>query len=116
MFADDRPFAEQWLAACDYLRADVRSRYVGSLWELWTAGLADAELADRWRATQHGWRRLIEARLECWQEESGAALPMRPRALATLIGNLFEGAETEMLAGVPEDEAPTWKRSRHAPR
>jgi hypothetical protein len=31
---------------------------------------------------------------------------MRPRALATLIGNLFEGAETEILAGVPEDEAP----------
>jgi hypothetical protein len=31
---------------------------------------------------------------------------MPPRALATLIGNLFEGAEAEILAGVPENEAP----------
>jgi len=31
---------------------------------------------------------------------------MRPRALATLIGNLFEGAEVEILAGVTEKEAP----------
>ena len=31
---------------------------------------------------------------------------MPARALATLIGNLFEGAETEILAGVTPSEAP----------
>ncbi|HKT83787.1 MAG TPA: hypothetical protein VJQ84_08125 [Solirubrobacterales bacterium] len=31
---------------------------------------------------------------------------MRPRALAALIANLFEGAEVEILAGVPEEESP----------
>jgi hypothetical protein len=44
--------------------------------------------------------------LERWRDEGDIDLPMRPRALAALIGNLFEGAETEMLAGVPENEAP----------
>ena len=75
------------------------------LWELWAAGLADPELAERWRATQRGWKDLIEERLERL-EGDGVELPMRPRALATLIGNLFEGAETEILAGVTEDESP----------
>ena len=36
----------------------------------------------------------------------GIELPMRPRMLAALIGNIFEGAETEILAGVPEAESP----------
>lgn len=106
LFSDDRPFAHQWRTACDYLREDIRSGYVRILWELWAAGLADPELAERWRATQRGWRELIEARLERLQAERGVELPMRPRALAALIGNLFEGAEVEILAGVPEDETP----------
>ena len=79
MFSDGRSFAEQWRSACDYLREDVDSGYVRILWELWAAGLADPELAERWRATQRGWRELIEARLERLQTERGAELPM-PRA------------------------------------
>jgi AcrR family transcriptional regulator len=107
MFADERPFAEQWRTACDYLREDIRSGYVRILWELWAAGLADPALAERWRATQRGWRELIVARLERLEtEQSAIKLPMRPRALAALIGNLFEGAETEILAGIPEHESP----------
>ena len=106
LFDDDRPFADQWRTACDYLREDIRSGYVRILWELWSAGLADPEIAERWRATQRSWRELIEARLERLQTEGGVELPMTPRALATLVGNLFEGAETEILAGVGEDEAP----------
>lgn len=106
MFSDDRPFAEQWRTACEYLREDVRSGYVRILWELWAAGLADEELAHCWRETQRSWRTLIERRIERWHDETGARLPMAPRALATLVGNLFEGAEVETLAGVEESEAP----------
>lgn len=106
LFDDDRPFADQWRTACEYLREDIRSGYVRILWELWSAGLADPEIAERWRATQRAWRELIEARLERLQSEGGVELPMSPRALATLVGNLFEGAETEILAGVTEREAP----------
>ncbi|HEY5052914.1 MAG TPA: TetR/AcrR family transcriptional regulator [Solirubrobacterales bacterium] len=106
MFNDGRAFADQWRTACDYLREDIHSGYVRILWELWAAGLADPELAERWRATQRSWRELIEARLERLQAERGVELPMPPRVLATLIGSLFEGAEVEILAGVPEDETP----------
>jgi len=106
MFSDGRPFAEQWRTACSYLRDDIGSGYVRILWELWAAGLADDELAQAWRATQRGWRGLIVARIEQWQDEASVDLPMSARAMATLVANLFEGAETEMLAGVGEDEAP----------
>jgi AcrR family transcriptional regulator len=106
MFSDGRPFADQWRTACDYLREDIGSGYVRILWELWAAGLADPELAERWRATQRRWRDLIEARLEQLEIENGVELPMRPAALAALIGSVFEGAETEILAGVTEDETP----------
>ena len=105
MFTEDRPFADQWRTACEYLREDVRSGYVRILWELWAAGLSDPELAERWRATQRGWRDLVEARLERL-ESDGVELSMRPRALTTLIANLFGGAETEILAGVSEEESP----------
>jgi AcrR family transcriptional regulator len=106
MWNDGRSLAEQWRTACEYLRADIRSGYVRTLWEIWAAGLADAELAKRWRDTQRGWRDLIVERLERWQGEHDVQLPMRPRALAALIGNVFEGAEAEILAGVEADEAP----------
>ena len=105
LFSDGRTFAEQWRTACAYLREDVGSGYVRILWELWAAGLSDPVLAERWRATQAGWRDLIEARLS-ELAGSGVELPMRPRALATLTAALFEGAETEILAGVTEEESP----------
>lgn len=106
MFADDRPFSAQWVTACAYLRDDVGSGYVRILWELWAAGLADPDLAARWRATQRGWRELLVERITRWQEEHDLDLPWRPQALATLIANLFEGAETEILAGFTAEEAP----------
>jgi hypothetical protein len=33
-------------------------------------------------------------------------LPLSARAVATLVSNLFEGIEIELLAGVPEEDAP----------
>lgn len=106
MWDDGRPFVEQWRTACEYLREDVGSGYVRILWELWAAGLADPALAERWVASMRGWRELIVARLDRWQAEDGVELPMSTRALATLIANAFQGAETEILAGFAEDEAP----------
>jgi AcrR family transcriptional regulator len=106
MWTDGRPFEDQWRSECEYLRADVHSGYVRILWELWAAGLADPELAERWRATVRGWRELIVERLDRWQAEDNVVLPMSTRAMATLIANLFEGAEAEILAGVEEGEAP----------
>jgi AcrR family transcriptional regulator len=106
LFDGDEPLAEKWRTACDYLRQDLRSGYVRILWELWAAGLADEELARRWRDAMSGWRDLLTKVVAEWATEAGVELPMSPRALATLVANAFQGAEVELLAGVTEDEAP----------
>ncbi len=106
LWEDGRPFSEQWRTACEYLNEDISSGYVRVLWEVWSAGLANPSLAHRWGETMRGWRELLLARIEQWQAEHDVELPIRPRALTALMVNLFEGAETEILAGVGSDEAP----------
>jgi AcrR family transcriptional regulator len=106
MYAGPEPLAEKWRTACAYLREDLSSGFVRILWELWAAGLADEELARRWRDAMGEWRLLLEHVVEEWAAERGRELPMPAAALATLVANLFQGAEVEILAGVPETEAP----------
>jgi AcrR family transcriptional regulator len=106
LYAAPGPLADKWRTACDFLDEDVRSGYVRVLWELWAAGLADEELAAGWRAAMTGWRSLLESVYASWADEIGLELPLSPRAVATLMSNLFEGIEIELLAGVPEEDAP----------
>lgn len=106
LFAGPEPLAGKWLTACAYLREDLRSGYVRILWELWAVGLSDPDLAARWQAAMAGWRELLVGVAEAWSAEQGVQLPISARALATLVANTFQGAETEMLAGVSEAEAP----------
>ena len=101
--------ADKWRAACAYLREDLSSGYVRIGWELWAAGLADPELAERWRDALAGWRDLLVRVAAEWMEESGVELPISPRALVTLVGDLFLGAEAEILGGVTEEEAPHYE-------
>src|SRR5919197_3556055 len=106
MFAGPEPLAEKWRIACEYLNEDLRSGYVRILWELWAVGLGDEELAESWRNAIDGWRTLLTQVAADWAAEHELELPISPRALATLVGNAFLGAETEILAGVSEQEAP----------
>jgi AcrR family transcriptional regulator len=106
LFSAPGPLAEKWRTACDLLDEDVGSGYVRVLWELWAAGLADEELAAGWRAAIGGWRSLLESVYVSWADELGLELPISSRAVATLMSNLFEGIEIELLAGVPEQDAP----------
>jgi AcrR family transcriptional regulator len=106
LYAAPEPLATKWRTACAYLREDLRTGYVRILWELWAVGLADEELAARWREALAGWRDLLTEVATEWEQEHGLDLPISPRALATLVGNAFLGAEAEILAGVTEDEAP----------
>lgn len=106
LYAGGQPLEEQWVRACAYLRDDLRSGYVRVLWELWAAGLAEPELADRWRAALLGWIDLLEQVAAAWAAECEIDLPLSPRALATLVGNAFLGAEAQLLAGMPEAAVP----------
>jgi len=106
LFTSPAPLAAKWLEACAYLQEDLSSGYVRILWELWSEGLADAELAARWRQAIAGWRDLLTQVADEWIAEHEVELPISPRALATLVGDAFLGAEAEMLAGVGESEAP----------
>jgi AcrR family transcriptional regulator len=106
LYAAPEPLATKWRTACAYLREDLRTGYVRIIWELWAVGLADEELAARWREALAGWRDLLTEVVTAWEAEHELDLPISPRALATLVANAFLGAEAEILAGVTEDEAP----------
>ena len=106
LFAGPEPLSVKWRAACRFLEDDLESGYVRILWELWAAGLADEELAARWRNATAGWRRLMAEVFEEWSREVGLELPISAAAVATLVANLFQGLEVEILAGVSEDESP----------
>jgi AcrR family transcriptional regulator len=106
MFAGPERLSEKWRIACDYLNEDLRSGYVRILWELWAVGLSDETLAESWQMAIEGWRSLLTNVASEWLDEHEIALPISPRALATLVANAFQGAETEILAGFGEDVAP----------
>ena|SRR5579885_691605 len=106
LFAAPGPLAAKYLTACEYLNDDLRSGYVRILWELWAVGLADEELRERWRKAISGWRELLVQVVTEWMERHGVDLPVSPRALATLVGDAFLGAESEILAGIGSDVAP----------
>lgn len=106
LFASPGLLSEKWRTACGFLEDDLGSGYVRILWELWAAGLADDELAARWRDATAGWRRLLTGVFEEWSREVGLQLPVSAAVVATLVANLFQGLEIEILAGVSEAEAP----------
>src|SRR3989442_4232376 len=106
LYAGAIPLADKWRTACAYLREDLRTGYVRILWELWAIGLADEDLAARWRDAIAGWRDLLTSVGEDWTAQLEFQLPSSPGALATVVANAFQGAEAEILAGVTDEEAP----------
>ncbi len=105
LYAAPGSLAEKWRTACEFLDEDLRSGYVRVLWELWAAGLADETLAGRWRSAMAGWRTLLESVAEEWVGTLETEPPLSPKGLATLVANVFQGIEVELLAGVSEQEA-----------
>jgi AcrR family transcriptional regulator len=100
LYAAPGPLSDKWRIACDFLDEDLRSGYVRVLWELWAAGLTDPELAAGWRAAVNGWRDLLEEVFANWSEDVGLELPITPRVMATLVGNIFFGIEVNLLGGL----------------
>jgi AcrR family transcriptional regulator len=106
LYSGPAPLSEKWRIACQFLDDDVDSGYVRVLWELWAAGLADPDLAASWRDAMAGWRDLLESVFREWAAGLELELPLSPRVLASLVANIFQGIEIELLAGVSERAAP----------
>jgi AcrR family transcriptional regulator len=106
LFAGPGPLAAKYRTACEYLTEDLRSGYVRILWELWAVGLADERLREQWRDALSGWRELLVRATTEWMDEHEIELAISPRAVVTLVGDAFLGAEAEILGGVGEDESP----------
>jgi AcrR family transcriptional regulator len=105
LYAVPGPLADKWRTACAFLDEDLRSGYVRVLWELWAAGLADETLAASWRSAMGGWRALLESVAAEWVASLDVAPLLSAKGLATLVTNVFQGVEVELLAGVTEEEA-----------
>lgn len=108
LYASDEPLAAKWLRACRYLREDLASGYVRVLWELWAAGLAEPGLAECWRAAVFGWIDLLEDVAARWAAAQAVELPVTPRVVATLVAQMFLGAEAQILGGMTEREVPNF--------
>jgi AcrR family transcriptional regulator len=105
LFATPGPLAEKWRTACEFLDEDLRSGYIRVLWELWAAGLADERLAAGWRSAMSDWRKLLESVAAAWVATLALEPPLSPKGLATLVTNVFQGIEVELLAGVGDADA-----------
>ena len=64
-----------------------------------------------------GWRDLLESVFADWAADARAIeLPLSPRVLASLVGNIFQGIEIELLAGVTGGGAAPRGARRHSAR
>lgn len=94
----------RWI--CHSTTLGLESGYARIPWELWSAGLDDPELAALWRESIDSWRDMLEQLFKDAAEDGALPLPLSPRALATLLTNVFQGVEVEKLAGTSETAAP----------
>ena len=106
MFDAPEPLWVRWERACDFLDADLDSGYVRILQEMIAAGWSDAEVAASVRDMLSGWFVLL-ADVARREQERGTDLgPFTPEEVGAMMGLPFIGAETMLLAGMPEDVLP----------
>ena len=106
MYDAPEPLWVRWDRACDFLDIDLRSGYVRILQEMIAAGWSDAEVASSVREMLSGWFVLL-ADVARREQERGTDLgPFTPEEVGAMMGLPFIGAETMLLAGMPEDVLP----------
>ena len=106
MFGEDLPLWRRWEKACDYLDADLESGYVRVLQELMAAGWSDPEIAGEIRQLTRGWYDLLTRVAKEASGKLNGLGPFTASEVAVLVGSLFMGSETIILAGFEEDGFP----------
>ena len=96
----------RWDRACDYLDEDIASGYVRTIQELIAASWSDPEIAKSVQAAQFGWHSLLTEMAERVSIEIGGLGPFTPKEVASLVANVFIGAESMFLLGMEKRGFP----------
>jgi AcrR family transcriptional regulator len=106
MYSKPLPLSERWLQACDYLDEDIASGYVRVLQEMIAAGWSDPEIATEARRIVRAWYELLTQVATEAAARFGGLGPFLPTEVASLVGNVFLGAESMILLGFAETDVP----------
>jgi AcrR family transcriptional regulator len=107
MYAQPQPLWKRWNQACAYLEEDLASGYVRVLQEMIAAGWSDARIGKQMRKTLKGWFDLLTRVAAEAAEQLGGLGGFAAAEVASLVGNVFLGAEAMVLLGFSETELPS---------
>jgi len=99
MYAEAGKFEKIWATSLKFFEEDVQSGYVRALWELLAQGFSDKRIAQRLATIIGGWRDLVAGLAKQALVEYGIKGRYDPVVLGRLMGDLYFGAEAEILAG-----------------
>jgi AcrR family transcriptional regulator len=117
MFEGPGSFAEKWDRACDYLESDIGSGYVRRFHELFGLAYSDPIVATELRSMVRSWHLAIADLVRrSLRPETLARVGLSPEAFAALAAAAFVGAESAILIGMGESEAPSRQGLRQVGR
>lgn len=117
MFEGPGSFAEKWDRACDYLETDIGSGYVRRLHEIFGQAYSEPEVAAALREMVMGWQSTIADLVRrSLRPETLARVGLTPEAFAAIAGSAFLGAESSILIGLGEGDAPNRQGLRQVGR
>jgi AcrR family transcriptional regulator len=99
MYQEVKSFEAIWAQALEYFKEDVQSGYVRALWELRAQGLSNARIQTRLSEMIGHWRSLVTELAKNALVEYGIETKMRPEVFGRALGDIYWGAEAEILAG-----------------
>jgi AcrR family transcriptional regulator len=99
MYQEVHSFEAIWARALEYFEEDVQSGYVRALWELRAQGLSNDRIKKRLAEMIGHWRGLVTELTKNALVEYGIAAKAPPEVYARLLGDIYWGAEAEILAG-----------------
>lgn len=106
MYAQDAPLWRRYEQACDFLEDDIDSGFVRVLQEMIAAGWSTPEIAEAAKQMLAGWYEILTKVAREAAETLGGLGPFTPEEVASLIGNVFLGAEALLLLGFDRHEIP----------
>jgi AcrR family transcriptional regulator len=106
LYAEPLPLWKRYEQACDYLEDDLESGYVRVLQEMIAAGWSNPEIGAAVRELLRGWLDLLTDVARDAERLHGPLGPFSPEEAATMIGNLFMGAEAMLLLGFDRQQLP----------